>query len=412
MAFLLKLWENTRASYWFVPGLMMIGALVLAVISESLDRHPVFLPSFLPAQLLTADPGATRSLLSVVAQSVITVTGVMFSMTVVAVSFASANFGPRLIGNFMRDRGTQFSLGTLIATFVYALATLRSVQNAGDDVAGFVPVLSVSLALLLTLCSVVVMIYFIHHVPEMINLENLCHNLGRRLRDDLIRLRGKEAGEDSRAAPGDTWLEDAEEEAAYPILLRDGGYVQTVDFGRLRRLAQDHDLYIDIRATTGAFTHPHRPALMVWAPEPPSRKLREALHGCFAVGSGKTETQNVLFLAQQLVEIIARALSPSVNDPYTARSCLNWLHAGLNEIAAGPGARVSRASGRVNHQAVTFTGLLDIAHGDSRQYIRGDDMVRAHALSLLRELAARLPPGPRLDAVQAEIDALGDEPRP
>lgn len=375
MAFLRKMLQDIRASYWFVPSVMMLGALLLAMGTEALDRHPDYLPFSLPRTLLTTHADAVRSLLAVIAQSVIAVTGVMFSMTIVAVSFASANFGPRLIGNFMRDRGTQFSLGILIATFVYALMILRSVQNVDGSGASFVPMFSVLVALGLTLASVATMIYFIHRVPEMINLENLCQSLGCRLRDELIRLRDFSKTFPQNDMVQNAWITDVNEADAEAVALESTGYVQTVNLNQIKRLASKNDLHIDVLAMPGTFTHPHTPAFRIWAQKPLSNGLITELRACFATGTGKTEAQNVLFLAEQLVEIIARALSPGVNDPYTACTCLNWLHVSLQELAAIKSEGVNLSPSRVHTPTLTFTSLFDIAHGDSRAYILTDTLV-------------------------------------
>ncbi|AML52124.1 DUF2254 domain-containing protein [Falsihalocynthiibacter arcticus] len=406
MAFIRKLLQDTRASYWFVPSVMMVVALLLAIGTEALDRHPNYLPFSLPNGVVTSNADAVRSLLAVIAQSVIAVTGVMFSMTIVAVSFASANFGPRLIGNFMRDKGTQFSLGILIATFVYALMILRSVHNIDDSGANFVPVFSVLVALGLTLASVVTMIFFIHHVPEMINLENLCHSLGCRLRDELIRLSKASTATTDKESVQNAWFEEANREASEGVTLLSTGYIQTVNLNQIKRLASKNDLYIDVLAMPGTFTHPRNLALRVWGQGALSTKLIGDLRACFATGVGKSESQNVLFLAEQLVEIIARALSPGVNDPYTACTCLNWLHASLQELAAIKAEDIDLSPSRVHTPTLTFTSLLEIAHGDSREYILSDNLVCAHAVKLLRGLAASLPKGPRRDSVDREIGAL------
>ena len=407
MARITKLLQDMRASYWFVPGLMMVVALIAAIGLEALDRHLSNLYTPMLRDWMTTQSDAVRSLLSVIAQSVITVTGVLFSMTLVAVSFASANFGPRLIGNFMRDRGTQISLGVLISTFVFALSTLRSVQDFGTDGLTFVPLLSLVVALVMTLASVIVMIFFIHHVPEMINLENLCHNLGSKLRSQLIELCQAEGSAVIADDSDPDWMDATDGQDPKPIFLGTSGYVQAVNFKQINKTADEHDLNIEVVAVPGEFIHPRRPALKVYSDKPVSEALESKLRACFAAGAGKTDTQNVLFVAQQLVEIIARALSPSVNDPYTACTCLNWLHASLQELASAETVVLAPCSSdRVRIAPVTFYQLLQITHADSRQYILGDIMVKRHAETLLQELIRKLPLGPRQDAVRLELEIL------
>ena len=203
------------------------------------------------------------------------------------------------------------------------------------------------------------------------------------------------------------WVKETDGQDPRPLYLKPSGYVQAVNFNQITKTADENDLNIEVVAVPGQFVHPQRPALKVYSVEPLSESTQAKLRASFAAGSGKTDTQNVMFVAQQLVEIIARALSPSVNDPYTACTCLNWLHASLQELAVAETVAIARSSShRVKIPPVTFHQLLQITHVDSRQYILGDIMVKRHAEMLLQELARQLPPGPRLDAVKHELDAL------
>lgn len=181
-----KVFLDLRASYWFIPACMTLAAIILSMLMTWLDANYAanWMRDF---QWLTASrTDGARSVLNVIAGSTIGVAGVTFSITIVAVSFASANFGPRLIANFMRDRGNQITLGTFIGTYVYCLMVLRTVRDASapnieNSFQAFVPHFSVLAALVLALSSVAVLIYFIHHVPESLNVENLAAKVGRQL---------------------------------------------------------------------------------------------------------------------------------------------------------------------------------------------------------------------------------------
>ena len=176
------------ASYWFVPAILTSLAFGLALASVAVDRGRggAFAAEVPFGAPLAAEDA--RTLLSIVAQSIFGVTGVMFSMTILAVSFATGKYGPRLIGNFMRDRVNQWSLGILTATFVYALVVTRSVQTGDAGAPAFVPHLSILVALVLTLASIAVVIYFVHHIPETIDISRLIAAIGRRLLADIREL--------------------------------------------------------------------------------------------------------------------------------------------------------------------------------------------------------------------------------
>ena len=190
---LVQIFETLRASYWFIPSVMALAASLLA---EAAIRVEGMLPlSDLQASgwLYAYQPEGARSMLSTVAGSMITVAGVTFSMTILALSHASSQIGPRLFTDFMRDRGNQVTLGTFIATFIYCLLVLRTVHGADpsgaeDSLEAFVPQLAVLLALLLAILSVGVLIYFIHHVPAMLSMSNLIERVGNTLQDRIVCL--------------------------------------------------------------------------------------------------------------------------------------------------------------------------------------------------------------------------------
>ncbi len=186
---LLRLSNTLRESYWFVPTIMALAALLLALTTVMIDSHAgsTTWTTGLPG-LDTARPDGARSLLSAIGGSMIGVAGTTFSVTIAAVVYASGQYGPRLLSNFMSDRGNQVTLGTFIATFVYSLVVLRTIHSAGEGgsaVAAFVPQLALLIALVLVLCSIAVLIYFIHHVPMQIHINSVIEQIGGRLVDDI-----------------------------------------------------------------------------------------------------------------------------------------------------------------------------------------------------------------------------------
>ncbi|MFK7835422.1 MAG: DUF2254 domain-containing protein [Sulfitobacter sp.] len=398
-AYLFKLLQDVRASYWFLPMVLVFVGLTLAIVMGWVDRNPAVLPFDLPASLLDTQADGARSTLAVIAQSVIGVTGVMFSMTLVAVSFASGNFGPRLIGNFMRDRGNQLSLGILISTFVYALAVLRTVQDSNDgDIAQYVPHYSLLMALLLTLICIFTLIYFVHHVPETINVSRISASIGTSLEAKIRQ------------------LIDAHEDAGPPLRIPErtpehvvrsdlSGYIQTVNFDQLGTLAQSNDWQIEMVSAIGAFVTCETPVFHVWSMAPVTEADHAQILACFAVGASRTENQNPTFLAEQLVEMVARALSPGVNDPYTAIDCLNRLSAALMVAVSYKDGLQAPAHSHVSFPHLTFERLFASTFPLCRQYIKPDAVTLEHAKGLLRFLAQHAGDEEKL-RIQAEIDLL------
>ncbi len=399
-AFIRKLLQDVRASYWFRPIVLLTLALVLAQLTQAADHAG--LGAALPQRLLDTQAAGARAVLSVIAQSIIGVAGVMFSITMVAVSFASSNYGPRLIGNFMRDGRNQTSLGILIATFAYTLLILRAVQDAGADgseVEMFVPHVSILTAIALAFISTVTVILFVHHVPETINIANITANLGTRLRTAVQQTAGSPVARE-RDAP---WPDDAEVQG---VAAGAAGYLQTLDIEALDRTARDRGYWIEVAVMPGDFVDPRAEVLYVFAGPVLTDEIRKELQSTFALGSARTEHQNLLFIVDQLSEIVGRALSPGINDPFTAINCLNWLHAALREATDLPPGNRLTASGRLRLRSVGFSDILTRGHGRVRPYVAADLNVTEEAVELLRVLAGRLPQGPRRALVEREMQDL------
>ena len=393
--------ERIRASYWAVPAALTTLALVAGFGSVAIDRVA---GSGSATFGIPMDAGGARSLMTVVAQSIFGVTGVMFSMTIVAVSFATGKFGPRLIGNFMRDRVNQWSLGVLTATFVFAMVVARSIRE-GDGDAAFVPQLSILIALLLTLACIGVVIYFVHHVPETIDISRLTAALGRRLLEDLRRVIEAQP----RSDDGDGWWAE-EPDAA--LALGQSGYVEALDLDRLRTIASEAGARIEVRRGVGAFVGTETIALRVWGGVPDA-PLRERLLDCFVLGEGPTADRNLLHLVDQLVEITARALSPGVNDPFTAINCMHWLYAAALVAATHEGGLTGAQDGPVRMPPLALSDLLDRGFGASRPYTRSDPLCDAEVRALLGRLLDEVPPGAHRDAIRRfaqGLDADGRQP--
>ena len=181
---LLRLSNDLRESYWFLPSVMALAALLLALAMVYIDTHSGTAWMDRLPWLYAARPDGARSLLSSIGGSMIGVAGTTFSVTIAAVVYASGQYGPRLLSNFMSDRGNQVTLGTFIATFLYSMIVLRTIRSPGETEAGaaaFVPQLALLVAVLLVMCSIAVLIFFIHHVPMRIHINNVIERIGERL---------------------------------------------------------------------------------------------------------------------------------------------------------------------------------------------------------------------------------------
>lgn len=395
-ATLQKLWDAAFSSYWFIPSLMALGAIALSVAATSVDG------------LLGADwtdgiewiyankPAGARALLSTIAGSMITVAGVTFSITIAAVSYATSQFGPRLLTNFMQDRGNQITLGTFIATFLYCLLVLRTIRSA-DEAAGavaFVPHVAVLCAVGLALASIGVLIFFIHHVPESIHASNVVADVGRALNHKIEQLFPKTLGQgvpdDDGYDPRDDVPAGFVDEAA-PVEAGGVGYVEYVDEKGLIEMAKKHGLILRLEVRPGDFVTHDRTLALVWPPARVDDEVAHAVRSAFAWGAQRTQTQDVLFLVNELVEIASRALSPGTNDPFTAMNCFDWLGSALANMAGRDGPGAFRYDGdehlRVVVRPVTFDDFAEAALAPPRPYAAADRNAALHLMKTIAEVA-------------------------
>ena len=372
--------QEIRASYWFIPACLVVAAVIAAWGINTADHWVREAEFALPRVVSDLDRDGARTLLSTIASSVIGVTGVMFSLTLVAVTHAAGKYGPRLIGNFLRDRGNQWTLGVLIAIFAFAMVNLWLMGGPEDEV----PHLVVFATFLSIFPAIAAVIFFVHHVPETINVSNIVAGLGARL-SAKIRAEIEDGLEDGAEDGGDgaAALPDREPDAR--LFPTRAGYVQAVSFDALEDWAEEHGAVLRLEAMPGDFVQPKEAWLSLWDAEPGVGE--SDLDGAIALGLQPTESQTATFVVDQLVEMTALALSPGINDPFTAITCLRWLSAGLTEALAHEGGLRPRPDGRVKRRRLTFERLY--AHGfpAAMPYVADDRMAAHAAAEMLAALA-------------------------
>ena len=313
-------------------------------------------------------------------------------MTLVALSLASSQLGPRLLRNFMRDTKNQVVLGTFVATFVYCLLVLRTIRRAGVDV--FVPHLSVTIGVVLAIVSLGVLIYFIHHVSVSIQADEVVARVNAELIDGIDRLfpdsmrHGVPRPVDVLAGAG---LPAAFEFEARPVGSDDDGYLQSIDVQALVELARDEDALIRLERRPGQYVVMGRPLATVWPGDRVTDSLEERINSAFVLGHQRTAAQDIEFPIHQLVEIAVRALSPGINDPFTAITCIDRLGSSLHRLAQrempSPFRRDEKDRLRVVVPAVTFTEIVNGSFGPIRQYARSSAVVTIRLLETIAVVA-------------------------
>ncbi len=317
----------------------------------------------------------------------ITVVGVVFSITIVTLTLASTQFGPRMLRNFIRDRGTQFTLGTFVATFIYATLVLISI-GPGAGANAFVPHLSISVAVALVALSMGVLIYFIHHIATSIQLPQVIASIAR----DLSRAIDAESGADRgglEAGPSVSELVVRMEEGGGVVPAPASGYLQFIRHETLIGLAAEKGAVIRLHHRPGHFVVGGHPMATVW-PAGAAPSVSRALRRAHISGPSRTLAQDLAFAVDQLVEIALRALSPAVNDTFTALTCIDWLGDSLCRVTTRwRPAHVHRDSHgyvRVITADVSYSGLVERAFEKIRQAGRGMPAVMIRQLEALTKI--------------------------
>jgi len=326
--------ESLRTNLWLVPALESIAAVALCAGTVALDRAAYNGRLTFPTWVLSGSADAAQQVLTTLAAAVITVVGLVFSITIVALTLASTQFGPRMLRNFIRDRGTQLTLGTFVATFLYMVLALVAISPGphGD----FVPHLSITVALGLTVVDLAMLIYFINHIAKAIQLPQVIAAVA----GDLARAIEAQGGADAHAVDGrERGLSAAEilsrmEHTGAVIRTPESGYLQYLRHDRLIRIAREADAVIHLPYRPGHFLVQGHPLATVW-PAEAAPHVAENLGRSQVTGPYRTLTQDISFGFDQLVEIAIRALSPAVNDTFTALTCIDWLSDCLCRITVG-----------------------------------------------------------------------------
>ncbi|MEU2348516.1 DUF2254 domain-containing protein [Modestobacter sp. NPDC049651] len=332
--------ERIRGALWPVPCAGVLLAVALGVLLPAVDGrlegpggHPLTFA-------FGGGASAARDVLSAIAGSLISVTGLTFSLTVVALQLSSSQYSPRLLQTFVTDRVVQATLAQLVLTFVYALTVLRTVrtESATDDDTAFVPRLSITVGYLLTLGSVVALVLFLGHLAQALRVETMLRDVHDESSSTIARVAGGEAGRspDDRAAE----RRPAASGPLVPLAVRSSGFLRAVDERAAVAAARDAGVVVELGVRIGDPVVAGTPMAHARLPERRSTldpvPLEEALDRAVRLHFERSASADVAYGLRKVVDIALRALSPGVNDPTTAVHAISHASALLGELAGCP----------------------------------------------------------------------------
>jgi uncharacterized membrane protein len=385
--------EAIRTNLWVVPAFGIAAVVMLFAVTYSVDRAAYNGHLQLPAWVLSGTADAARMILTTIAAALITVVGIVFSITIVALTLASTQFGPRMLRNFVRDQGTQLTLGAFVGTFCYSVITLVSVSPGphGD----FVPHLSITVALVMTLADVGVLIYFLNHIATMIQLPVVIAGIASTLANEIsAQERGGSFGLGAARGPSSEELLTRLEESGTEIRTPRSGYLQVIRNESLVKIATSAEAVIHLPYRPGHFLVAGQVVARVW-PADAASYVEENLVRGHITGPYRTLTQDISFGFDQLVEIALRALSPAVNDTFTALTCIDWIGDCLCRISTSwRPQRIRRDSTghiRVIAYQADFDRLVERAFEKIRQASDGMPAVMIRQLESLAKIIDQTP---------------------
>jgi uncharacterized membrane protein len=405
MAWFGSLRERLRQSLWFIPGVLVALAWLLAVGLGALDRQLSLADSAM-FFAFGGSPEGARSVLSAIAQSMLTFTGLVFSITMLVLQLASSQLSPRVMRTFLRDRGNQVVLGMFVATFVFALLVLREVRTATDGAEPFVPAISVSVAFGLLLASVIAFVWYIDHMAHAIRANTVIARIWEETVEAVERLYPDRIGRE----PAEAEPEKAARPSSPDLVLKSTktGIVVSVDEDRLLDATRDGDRVLELVPAVGEFVAEGSSLALAWGRWDPGAV--ESVRRAVVIDRERTIGQDAAFGFRQLVDVALRALSPGTNDPTTAVQALDRLHDLLRRLAdrrfPSP-ARLVDDHVRLVLPRPDWDGYVHLAVAEIRLAGERQLQVVQRLRWLLVDLASIVPPE-RLPAIRqatAELDA-------
>lgn len=371
-------WERLWRPFWVLPSAITSAAVALGLLLPRVDLAVDDLP-----YVFGGNTESARSLLSTIASAMISVTGLVFSITMVVMQLASSQFTPRLLGDFLGSRIVQVTLGVFTSSFVFALVVLRDVRGGEDP---FVPEVSVTLAFLLVLASVGLFFAFIHHITQSIQVSQVVDRVARTTLHDLER------GSDADWAPATPPVQQSWSRGPTATVVTTGdrhGIVQRIHYSRLVECASRNGVVVELLTRVGDPRHRGQDLAAVHGATVDDDVLRQ-VGEAFGLGRERTVPQDPEFGVRQLVDIAERALSPGTNDPTTAVQVVDELHRLLRATAVRPDPSPLLVDGhdtvRVVDRPATFARLLDLAIDEIAHYGRGSLQVPARIHAVLDDL--------------------------
>ncbi|MBF0223855.1 MAG: DUF2254 domain-containing protein [Desulfobacterales bacterium] len=402
-------WQEKRSSFWFVPALMVLDVVVLATVLITVDATVDLNPVARWPLVFGAGAAGARGLLTAVAGSMITVAGVVFSITLVALSLTSSQYTSRVIRNFMRDRVNQMVLGVFVSIFAYCLVVLRTIR--GGDEGAFVPALAVLAGLILAFVGIAFLIYFIHYLSMSIQASSIIAKAAQETIAAVDHLFPKEMDENEDEDGHDNLRASLANQPWSAVTTLKTGYIENIDINVLVGVARKHGTILRMECCIGEFVIEGTPLVSVINPDGLDDDTAVELNSAYVISRQRTVETDVAFGIRQIVDIAMKALSPSINDTTTAVICVDYLAAILVRLAARRIAtyhRFDQGDLRVLAQGPSFESLLSEAFDQIRQNAVGNIAIMSRILCAFQTIASLTSDSNRRRAIHERVECIAE----
>jgi uncharacterized membrane protein len=389
----LLIFRRITQSFWFIPTGLFLLSIFTALVLTGAD-HLLQIDQLEGVKWLYAsNPEGARAVLSTIAGSMITVAGVLISATIVVLTLASQQYGPRLVKNFIEDRPSQIVIGSFAGCFIYSILIMRNIHSGEVD---FVPHLSILVAVLAAVACIGMMIYFIHHISVAIQVQSIMERVHQDLDclvDAVFPSDVAEPLKTQSTMPTDTVVNKyLNEKMTSPLLAKKPGYLQAIRSERLLEFATENSLTVKLQIQPGTFVIKNELICEIFSEEPLADEALATLLNCFVFGRFPTCEQDILFPISQLEEMALRALSPGINDPHTAIECIDYLATSLREIALRPFPSSYRADAQGELRMISpvhdFDKILRATFQQIHHYGREDVTVITRIFAALQKIGS------------------------
>jgi uncharacterized membrane protein len=386
---LLFIWKELGTTFWFVPVLILGFSILLSTGLVYLDSLITIPREGLVRFFLVESSDSARSILSTISSAMMGVAGTVFSITLVVLTLASSQFGPRLIKNFMYVRLNQVVLGLYISTYLYCLLVLNSISDS--DVYIFIPSISILVAIIVAVINIVLLIIFIHQIAISIQVDKVVSDISESMFKQVETLFPEKMGEGTENEENvDTIAAVSGYQNRTSIKSPKSGYLQYVDGEDLLKIITKHDALLELYYRPGKHLVEGAEIGLLYSNDKWEKKEFEKIINLFVIGKTKTSQQDLEFSIQQMVEIAARALSTGVNDPYTAITCIDNLTSIMCYLAEAKFPEKYRydedGNLRIIADTLDFEGILDTAFNQIRQFSEESPAVIIRMMEALRTI--------------------------